>query len=254
MLKAIITAAALFGSLVVFSQVSETRTVSDFSKLTASASVKVFYTVSDAKSVKVEADDNEKLKFIKTEVENGTLKVFVDTGDRNYSGSQKSRHLKILNVYVSGPSLSAVKASSSAAIKIENLNTANQVAVGVSSSGSVSGKFDCSEISIDTSSSADFNAQINAKSVEIETSSSSAVTLSGKTESLKVKSSSSSTCHANKLIAADVTATASSSATVDVYASKSLNAKASSSADIDYFGNPAQVVADKSSSGSVNKK
>ncbi len=63
MLKSIITSTAILISLTAFSQVSEIRTVSDFSKLKASASVKVFYTVSNSKSIKVEADDNEKMKF-----------------------------------------------------------------------------------------------------------------------------------------------------------------------------------------------
>ena len=260
MLKSIITSIAILFNLAAFCQVSENRTVSDFSKLKASTSVKVFYTVSNEKSIKVETDDNEKLKFIKTEVENGTLKVFVDTGEVNYKGSRKGNKsingmlFKTLNVHVSGPSLSSIKASSSADIKFENQNSANKVDVAVSSSGSISGKFDCSEISIDASSSANFKGQIDAKSVEIETSSSADVNLSGKTVLLKVKSSSSSVCNTDKLIAEDVSATASSSATIDTYASKSLDAKASSSADINYYGNPSQVVADKSSSGSVSKK
>jgi hypothetical protein len=259
MLKAIITTTALICSLAAFSQVSETRTVNDFSKLKASTSVKVFYTIAAAKSVKVETDDNEKLKFIKTEVENGTLKIFVDNNG-NYTGSKKGGkningvRFKTLKVYVSGPSLSSFKASSSAHIKIENLNSADQVDIDVSSSASISGKFDCSNITIDASSSGDFKAQIDAKSVEVETSSSSGVILSGKTVRLKVDSSSSSSCKADKLIAEEVTATANSSADIDIYASKSLNAKASSSADIDYYGNPSQVAADKNSSGSISKK
>lgn len=251
MLKAIITTTAILGVLVSYSQVSETRTVSDFSKLKASTSVKVFYTISNSKSVKVEADDNEKLKFIKTEVENGTLKVFIDNESKK---SKKGMRYKTLKVYVSGPSLNSITASSSAAIKIENQNLADHVAIAVSSSGGVSGKFECSQMSIDASSSGDINAQIDAKSVEVESNSSADVTLSGKTDRLKVDTSSSSTCHANKLIAEEVTADADSSSDVDVYASKSLNAKASSSASIDYYGNPSQVVTDKNSSGSVNKK
>ncbi len=253
MFKAILTATAIIGSLTAFSQVSETRTVNDFSKLKAVTSVKVFYTVSNSKSVKVETDDTEKLQFIKTEVVNGTLEIFVDSGNRIYK-KYKNVRFKTLNVYVSGPSLSSVKASSSASIKFENQNSASQIEVGVSSSASISGKFDCSEIKIDASSSSKFKAEVTAKSVEIETSSSSDVMLSGKTIRLKVDSSSSSSCKADALIAEDVTATASSSADIDVYASKSLNAKASSSADIDYYGNPSQLVTDKNSSGSVNNK
>ncbi|MEO5775945.1 MAG: head GIN domain-containing protein [Flavobacterium sp.] len=250
MLKIIVSATAILSSLAAFSQVSENRTVADFSKLKTSASVHVYYTVSNAKTVKVETDDNEKMKFIKTEVENGSLNIFVDSA----KGKVHAMRFKILNIYVSGPSLTSVKASSSSKIKFENQNSADHVDVAVSSSAGISGEFNCSEINIDASSSGKLSAKVNAKSAEVETSSSADVNLNGKTDTLKVKSSSSSSCNADKLIAEDVTANASSSADINVYASKSLNAKASSSADINYYGNPSQVVADKSSSGSVNKK
>lgn len=262
MLKIIATATAFLISLITFSQVSENRNVASFSKLKASHGIEVLYTVSGTSSLKVETDDNEKMKFIKTEVEDSTLKIFVDSGDRNYSGTQKRKgkrtvngiHFNVLKVIVSGPSLQTFKASSSANIKIQNTNATNNVAIEVSSSGSVSGKFNCDKIDVDASSSGDFEGDIDAKMVAVESSSSADVHLSGKTEKLKVKSSSSSSCNADKLTADDVVATASSSADINLYVMKSLDAKASSSADINYKGNPSQVTKDQSSSGSVNKR
>lgn len=260
MSKVIITLTTFLIGLLSFSQVSENRTVGDFSKLKASHGVAVFYTVSNTKSVKVETDDNEKMKFIKTEVEGSTLKIFVDSGNGNYKGSKKGKkningiRFNVLKVTISGPSLDSFKASSSADINIEGTNTEKKVDIAVSSSGSISGKFNCSTMDIDASSSGDFMADVNADDIAIETSSSADVKLSGKTEKLNVKSSSSSTCDADKLAADDVVATASSSADINLHVLKSLDAKASSSADITYSGNPAQVTADKSSSGSVTKK
>ncbi|MGC4040595.1 MAG: head GIN domain-containing protein [Flavobacterium sp.] len=262
MTKLIVTASAILMSLLSFSQVSENRNVSDFSKLKASHGIEVSYTVSNTKSVKVETDDNEKMKFIKTEVEGSTLKIFVDSGDGNYKSSKKGKgkrtingiRFSVLKVTVSGPSLQAIKASSSADIKIQNANTANNVDIEVSSSGSISGKFNCDKIDIDASSSGNFKGDIDAKNVAVESSSSADVHLNGKTEKLTVKSSSSSTCDADKLIADDVVATASSSADINLYVQNSLNAKASSSGDINYKGNPSQVTKDQSSSGSVNHK
>lgn len=261
MTKVITTATAFLMSLIGFSQVSESRTVSDFSKLKASQSIQVHYTVSNTVSLKVETDDHEKLKFIKTDVENGTLKVFIDTSsDTNQRSKRKNRnynngvHFKTLKAYVSGPALQSFKASSSADIKVENLNTSENIDLAVSSSASISGKFSGGNITIDASSSGDFKGEITAKNVTIETSSSSDVALSGKATDVTVKSSSSSECDAKSLLAENVTAMASSSADIDVYASKSLNAKASSSGDINFYGNPAQVTKDQSSSGSVTKK
>ena len=261
MSKVIATTTAFLLNLMAFAQVSESRTVAEFSKLKASQGIAVFYTVSTTNSIKVETDDNEKMKFIKTEVEGGILKIFIDTYSEDNSNNKRKKknynnnvNFKTLKVFVSGPSLQSIKASSSANIKMENTNSANQVDIAVSSSGSVSGKFNCNSISIDASSSGDFKGEVEAKTVAVETSSSADVDLNGKTIQLNIKSSSSSTCNTDKLLAEEVLATASSSADINVYASKSLEAKASSSADINYYGNPLQVNVEKSSSGSVNKR
>jgi anti-sigma28 factor (negative regulator of flagellin synthesis) len=259
MSKVIATATAFLISLIAFSQVSENRTVADFSKLKAATSIQVSYTVSETKSVKVETDDQEKLQFIKTEVENGTLKVFVDAGEGKYKGSNKGNRVngirfKTLKVTISGPSLTAFKASSSADIEIENLNTSDDLEIAASSSGSVSGKFKANAVSVDVSSSADFKGSLDAKTVTVEVSSSGDAIINGKTDGLQVKVSSSGTCNAKELVAETVEVKASSSADATVFASKSIDAKASSSADISYYGNPSQVIADKSSSGSVNKR
>lgn len=263
MTKLIVTTATFLINALAFSQVSENRTIGDFSKLKASHGIEVFYTVSNNISVKVEADDNERLKMVKTEVDGGTLKVYVETDSKgNYSSKGnkgKGRKIngvnfKILKVYISGKSLEAVKASSSADVKIENVNNSDRIDIDVSSSGSVSGKFNCEKMTIDASSSGDFDADVDAKNINIESSSSADVDLRGKADKLNVKASSSSSIDADKLVAEDVVATASSSADINLNVSKSLNAKASSSADVNYKGNPSQVTKDVSSSGSVNHR
>lgn len=261
MTKLVITTAAFLASLVGFSQVSENRNVGEFSKLKASHGIEVFYTVSNDVSVKVETDDNERLKMVRTEIEGGTLKVYVETDSKNFRSKKNNKgrsingvNFKVLKVYISGKSLTSFKASSSADIKIENTNTANEIDIDVSSSGSISGKFNCDEMEIEASSSGDFNATVEAKRVKVETSSSADVDLNGRTQQLNVKASSSSSCKAYGLIAEDVVANASSSADINLNVSKSLDAKASSSADINYKGNPSQVIKDQNSSGSVNHK
>lgn len=211
MSKVITTAAAVLMSFIAFSQVSENRTVGHFSKLKASNGIQVFYMVSNTTSLRVETDNNEKFQYIKTEVEGETLNVYVDTGRENYKSSKnrKGRNIngvnfQILKVYISGKALNAIKASSSADIKIENLNAADKIAIAVSSSGGISGKFEANTIAIDASSSGDLDGAVNAKKIDVETSSSADVNLSGKTDKLTVKSSSSSSCDADKLLADDV--------------------------------------------------
>lgn len=261
MTKFILTITSLLVGAIAFAQVSENRNVSDFSKLKASQGIEVFYTVSNSNSVKVETDDNERLQMIKTEVEGETLKIFVDTDNAKKTKSKKwsSRTIdgvsfNTIKVYVTGKSLSEIKASSSASIKIQNLNTTERLEVAASSSGSVSGNFECNDLKVDVSSSGDVDGKINAKHVYVEASSSGDIDLEGKATSLEVKASSSADVDLKTLIVESAIVKASSSADVTVMVTKSLDAAASSSADIDYYGNPSQVNTDKSSSGSVNKR
>ena len=261
MTKFILTITSLLASLIAFAQVSENRNVSDFSKLKASQGIEVLYTVSNSNSIKVETDDNERLQMIKTEVEGETLKIFVDTDNAKKPKSKKWKNrtingvsFTIIKVYVTGKSLSEIKASSSASIKIQNLNTTERLEVAASSSGSISGSFDCSDFKADVSSSGDVKGNINAKTIYVEASSSGDVSLDGKATLLEVKASSSGDCNLKGLTVENAKVKASSSADVTLTVTKSLDAAASSSADVNYYGNPSQVNTDKSSSGSVNKR
>lgn len=246
-------------------QISENREVSDFSKLKVSSSIDVMYTISDKISVIVETDDAEKLKLIKTEVENGTLVLSIDTKDyksKKSKGKKKGNNISFINgvrfevlkITVSGPNLQAVKVSSSADLKFMNTNKTSKLELVVSSSGSVAGTFECSDLFIDASSSGDVSAMVTANAVEIESSSSSDVILSGTAKAITVKASSSSSCDLKKLLVENATVLASSSADVSVHATKSAEAKASSSADVVVYGNPENLTKEVSSSGSVDKR
>jgi hypothetical protein len=259
--KLIISATTFLLNLIATAQVSENRSVTNFSKLKASQGIEVFYTVSNTNSVKVETDDNERMQMIKTEVEGETLKIFVETENAKKikSNNNNSRNINgvsfnILKVYVTGKALSSIKAGSSASIIIQNLNVTEKLEITASSSGSVSGSFDCTDFKADVSSSGNVKGNVNANLVYIEASSSGDITLDGKATSLEVKASSSGDCNLKRLTVENAVVKASSSANVTLTVSKSLDAVASSRADINYFGNPAQVNTDKSSSGSINKR
>ena len=241
-------------------QITESREIADFSKLKVSQSIEVLYTVSNTRSLKIETDLKENLPFIKTEVENGTLKVFIDnSGNLGEKKSKKRRwnnniSYKYVKVTVSGPNLSEIKASSSGVVKILNLNKSEYLNITVSSSGSVKGNFECENASIAASSSGTFSAELVAKNTSMEASSSGTIALKGRATHLDCKASSSGDCNLKDFKVENAMVSGSSSAMIAVQVSKALNAKASSSADIIYYGNPANVTKDVSSSGSVSKK
>ncbi len=251
-------------------QISENREVAGFSKLKVSSSIAVSYTISDQINVKVETDDAEKMKLIKTEIVNGTLILSVDTEDykknkNKAKNKKKDRNrsnvsfingvdFQVLKITISGPNLEAIKASSSAFVKMQNVNKSDNLDIAVSSSGTIKGNFECNSLNIQASSSGEFVAEVAAKSAIIESSSSSTVTLEGKASNLNVKVSSSGDCNLQEFRVENAIVSASSSGSVNVHTSKSIEAKASSSGSISFYGNPTNVSKEMSSSGSVTKR
>lgn len=266
MTKIIFTITSFLICVFSVAQVIENRDVTDFNKLQVSNAIDVLYTVSKTKSIKVETDDKENLKYIKTEVENGTLKLYVDTKDYKNEGKSKRRskgknvswvngvEFLLLKITVSGPNLEAIRASSSADVTIENTNSSTSLDVAVSSSGSVSGNFKATVVIIDASSSGDFSGNVTTTSIEIKSSSSSDVNLSGKATTISAKASSSSKCNLKEFTVENAILKASSSAAIVLKVTKSIEAKASSSASINYYGNPSEVKKEESSSGAVRGK
>lgn len=265
MIRIILYTITLFVAAISNAQVSENRTVGDFSKIRVSQGIQLYFTPSSTKSVKVETDDNEKLAYIKTEIEGNTLRVYIDnTNAKNSEEGKKNRkrkwvnnnngiNFKVLKVWVSGPNVDGFKASSSGSLIVEKPVKAATVSIEASSSGSVSGEFSAKDIDVDVSSSGDIDIKIEAERTKIQASSSGDVDVSGTTVEFQAKASSSADIDAKDLRSKNAKVEASSSADVSIFVSEILDAKASSSASVDYFGNPKQVNAEKSSSGSVTK-
>lgn len=259
MVKIIVTITAFIISFIASAQVSETRQVNNFSKLSVSQSIEVLYTISDKISVTVETDDAEKMKVIKTEVVGETLKLFIDA--ENYASKDKKRKnkyndvpFKILKITISGPNLNEIKASSSAYVKMQNVNKSKNISLSVSSSGTIKGNFESDNTTIDASSSGTLSCDIFTEDLSVETTSSASVKVEGKATNLIAKVSSSGYCNLRELKSENVNVTASSSGSVSVYASKSIDAKATSSGSIRYAGNPSNVSKEKNSSGSISQQ
>ena len=124
----------------------------------------------------------------------------------------------------------------------------------MSSSGKITGTFETKNAVIEASSSSGFGANINATTIDVKASSSADAVLKGKATKIFVKASSSSDCKLKNLEVEQATIEASSSAAVAITVTNSLEAKASSSAGVSFYGNPANVSKEVSSSGSVSKK
>jgi len=175
----------------------------------------------------VESDDNI-IKYIETEVENGQLKVRL-----RHLTSISDAHMK---VYISSPEINNIDASASADIEVKDV---------LRSEGA---------IELHSSSGSSINAKLDAPEVIVNASSAGGMDLSGRTRDLKATSSSGATINAKELLSENAVINASSGASAHVHASLSIDANASSGGNISYRGGATNVKKSESSGGGVEKE
>lgn len=264
MTKIILTVTTFLVSLIAFAQVSENRTVANFSKLDVSNAIEVFYTVSDTRSIKIETDEKEKLECIKTEIEDGVLKLYVDAKKyKKENGRKRSKgkgvrwvnglEFTLLRITVFGPNLNSIKVSTSSNIKFQNTNKSSNLEIKTNASGSITGMFECDNAQIAISSSGLIKASIKTRTISIDASSSGLLVLKGLAKKGIIKSNSSASCELKDFEIQEATIEATSSSSVKVSVTSSLVAKTTSSGSIHYYGNPS-VTKEENSSGSIIQK
>jgi hypothetical protein len=204
--------------------ISERRNINNFTGIVVSSSIDVTVTQAANFDVEVTTDDNL-MKYVKTELSDGVLKIFID-GINNFSA-------KSIKVNVSLPLVKRLKATSSASIEASRTLTSDET------------------ITIEASSSASIKADVNAPQVNADGSSSADIELSGLTKEANAEASSSATVQMQNLKAENANAEANSSGTIKLFTSVKLHATASSSGTIRYAGGAKLLEISKSSSGDV---
>lgn len=198
---------------------SENRAITqEFKAISVSQGIDVFITTNESNSVKVEADDNI-IDLIKTEVENGELKIYF---------SKQVWHSKARKVYVSVPVIEEISVSSGASVKLDNSIIAEKLVLKASSGSDIIANVGVTDLSCSASSGAD-------------------VIISGTAKNFDVDASSGSDINADDLEAEFVNAHASSGADISVFVTNSIQIKKSSGGDVNYKGNPKNI--NKSRSG-----
>ncbi len=205
------TTACMLNGLSGNSQVqTEPRSIrQEFKALSVSQGIDVYLTTNQSNSVRVEADDNI-LDLIKTEVQNGTLKIYL---------SKQVWHSKARKVYVSAPIIEEILVSSGASVKLENTLIVDKLMLKASSGSEIEVHVGVSDLYCEASSGAD-------------------ITLIGTAKNLDVEASSGSSVKADDLKTYDANAKATSGATVNVNATNTIQIKKGSGGSVNYKGSP----------------
>ncbi|WP_167604649.1 head GIN domain-containing protein [Maribellus sediminis] len=209
---------------------TENRNLSGFNAISVSTGIDLYISMGNSEAVKVVADDDI-IDDLKTEVENGTLRIYMKKNNWfNWGGGNATR-----KVYVTVTELVSIKASSGSDVESENT-------------------LDGEKLEISASSGSDIELDVHYKNLSLDTSSGSDAELSGKVKYLRLSASSGSDIDASDLESVYAKVDASSGSDISLTVTEELEADASSGADIVYHGNPQKKDIDESSGGDVRER
>lgn len=244
--------------------VTEERNTGDFTgiKLTCSADL---YISQGSTSVSVKTDENLQ-DLIETTVENGVLVIGVK--------GRGFRSAKVLEVYVSLPTLNKLKNSGSGDIKVKGVFKTNDLYIGISGSGDLDADLDVTNLELKVNGSGDTeltgvrgdfkvsisgSGDLEAEGLKLEecyikNSGSGDIEIEGKTNNLTVTVAGSGDLNAYNLAAVNASVSNSGSSDITLNIVEKLQVTLNGSGDLTYRGNPSKVDVRSNGSGEVYKK
>jgi hypothetical protein len=234
--KIILSAALLFIGLCTFSQSkligdrnAQKRNVSGFHAISVSGGIDLYLSQGD-EAVAVSASDIDMRNRIRTVVENGVLKIYLDR--EGFHWSWGSTHMK---AYVSVKTLDHLEASGGSDVFTETMIRSDKLGVHLSGGS-------------------DMKAQVSSSDLSIEQSGGSDVSISGNVANLSIDASGGSDFHGYDLASDYCDIEASGGSDMYITVNKELNVSASGGSDVHYKGNA--VIRKMSTSGSsgISKK
>lgn len=205
---------------------TETRTTSDYDKISVSGSFSVVLTSGNEGKISITGEDNI-LDYVVTEVEDGNLKI-------KFKKHFNIRYNKRVEV----------------TIPIEKIN-----GLALSGSGSITSTTEIKATNFETaqSGSGKISLNINTQKMDATLSGSGQLLLSGSTTDFDISLSGSGRIDSRKLNSENVSAQVSGSGNITITTSKSIKADVSGSGQINYAGNPKIVKENVSGSGGIKK-
>ncbi|RYZ22462.1 MAG: DUF2807 domain-containing protein [Chitinophagaceae bacterium] len=211
---------------------AQVRSVPAFHAIRVSSGIDLYLSTGDA-AVAVSARESEFRDRIRTEVENGVLKIWYDTRDMKNMVWGNSKNLK---AYVSARLIDQLGASGGSDVFIDGTLTAPALKVDLSGGSdfrgrvAVSGKFEC------------------------HASGGSDAMVSGTAGDLDVHASGGSDFKGRELVAETMKADASGGSDIDATVNREVRASASGGSDVYYRGNASLVESNKSGGSDIRKR
>lgn len=204
-------------------RIEEDRKIGNFDAISVGYGIDVHLHQSNQTSVAVKAK-KEIMKYIITEVKNGTLVIKVDNWKRAKGKMDITIHV---------PSLEKISASGGSDVYGK-------------------GSWKLENVEINLSGGSDFEMELTANKMECNASGGSDIDLIGSADKIEISCSGGSDVEAKKFMVRHCNVSASGGSDVDIHVTESIDASASGASDITYKGSPSQVKVHSSGSSDIS--
>jgi len=236
--KLLFSTALLFASIFSFAQGSKVindknaqkRNVSGFHAIKISGGIDLYLSQGD-EAVVISASDLDIRDRIKTVVENGVLKIYIENRD-GFHWSWGNQHMR---AYVSIKTIDGLNASGGSDVFTETAIKSDKLNVNLSGGSDLKGEISATDLNFDQSGGSDVN-------------------ISGKVVNLNIDASGGSDFHGYDLNSDFCNVDASGGSDTHVTVNKELNVSASGGSDVYYKGNGVMRKMSSSGSSSISKK
>ncbi|MEP6617115.1 MAG: head GIN domain-containing protein [Ginsengibacter sp.] len=207
-----------------------TRNVPGFNAIRVSGSIEVYLSQGNTEAVAVSASEEKFRDKLKTEVVNGTLKIYYDGDKFNFSSTNKK-----LKAYVSCKNIEALDVSGASDLRIAGTLKSDVLRINLSGASELEGVLNASRLTITASGASDAKISGEATSIDIEASGASDV----KGYEMKVD---------------DCTAKATGASDIHLTVNKQISAHASGASSVSFMGEAVMKEIHTSGASSVGKK
>ena len=145
---------------------AQVRSAKGFHAIKVSGGIDLYLSQGD-EAVAVSAKDKETANHIKTEVENGVLKIWFDWKDGKNFVIGNNKQLK---AYVSYKTLDALSGSGGSDIIVDGTIQSNNLSLNISGGSDFNGKVSVQELNVDASGGSDVDVSGSAAKVIIDAS------------------------------------------------------------------------------------
>ena len=212
---------------------AQVRQVSGFTGIKVSSAIDLYLSQDDVEAVAVSAAKVEDRDKIRTEVENGVLKIWFD----NKKDWWRNNGNKRLKAYVSFKTLNKLTASGACDVVVNGaINSPN------------------ADFEMNFSGASDFKGEINAKSMNVDLSGASDIDIKGKVDHMEIEASGASSFKGFGFATDNCSARASGASDIRVTVNKELSGKASGASGIYYAGEGMMRDIKTSGASSISRK